>query len=163
MGLVNLLADVGTEYRKLKFGNDRPGGGNSKQPFIQQDLPPLSEETPSTFPDFLLRDPKNQLDNRKDDLERISKFLISREGGLFVAKQELLSLQNPLTQGQPNRDTIFSGLYNPLLTLQQIAGAGTGLHIEKQGPFPIFDNNVKYNTTSAAAIRFIVRTTKNGC
>jgi hypothetical protein len=145
MGLVNLLADVGTEYRKLKFGNDRPGGGNSKQPFIQQDLPPLSEETPSTFPDFLVRDPKNQLDNRKDDLERISKFLISREGGLFVAKQELLSLQNPIVPGQPNRTKPFNGLYNPLLTLTQVGAQGTGLHVERQGTFPIFNDDLKYD------------------
>jgi hypothetical protein len=146
MALINLLADVGTEYRKLKFGNDRPGGGSSKQPFIQKDLPSLEQQPENTFPDFLLRDPKNQLENRVDDLNRISKFLISREGGLFIAKQELLSLQNPLTQGRPNRSTPVSGLYAPYMTLLQVAGAGTGLHIEKQGLLPIFNNDTKYST-----------------
>jgi hypothetical protein len=144
MGLVSRLADIGTEYRKLKFGNDRPGGGDSKQPFIKQDLPSLESEQKPTFPDFLLRDPKNALNDRKDDLERISKFLISREGGLFVAKQELLSLTNPIVPGQPNRSKPFNGLYNPLLTLTQVGGSGTGLHVERQGTFPIFDEKLKY-------------------
>jgi hypothetical protein len=144
MGLVSRLADIGTEYRKLKFGNDRPGGGDSKQPFIKQDLPSLESEQKPTFPDFLLRDPKNALNDRKDDLERISKFLISREGGLFVAKQELLSLTNPIVPGQPNRSKPFNGLYNPLLTLTQVGASGTGLHVERQGTFPIFDEKLKY-------------------
>ena len=132
--------------RDLKFGNDRPGGGNSKQPFVTKDLPAVDSAPTDTFPDFILRDPKNQLENRKDDLTRISKFLLSREGGLFIAKQELLSLQNPLTPGRPNRSNPVAGLYNPLMTLAQVAGAGTGLHIEKQGLFPILSNDEKYNS-----------------
>jgi hypothetical protein len=132
--------------RDLKFGNDRPGGGNSKQPFVTKDLPAVDSAPTDTFPDFILRDPKNQLENRKDDLTRISKFLLSREGGLFIAKQELLSLQNPLTPGRPNRSNPVAGLYNPLMTLAQVAGAGTGLHIEKQGLFPILSNEDKYNS-----------------
>ena len=123
MALRKLLTDVGTEYRNLKFGNDRPGGGSSKQPYVIKDLPPVESEPTSTFPDFLLRDPKNQLENRVDDLTRISKFLVSRNGGLFVAKQELLSLQNPLVPGRPNRSNPVAGLYNPLMTLAQVAGA----------------------------------------
>jgi hypothetical protein len=145
MGLVSRLANIGTEYRKLKFGNDRPGGGDSKQPFIKQDLPNLESEPSSTFPDFLLRDPKNALNDRKDDLERISKFLVSREGGLFVAKQELLSLTNPIVPGQPNRSKPFNGLYYPYMTLGQVGASGTGLHIEKQGALPIFNNYLKYD------------------
>ncbi len=57
MALRKLLTDVGTEYRNLEFGNDRPGGGNSKQPFIIKDLPPVESDPDSTFPDFILRDP----------------------------------------------------------------------------------------------------------
>jgi len=144
MALRKLLTDVGTQYRNLQFGNDRPGGGSSKQPYVIKDLPPVESDPDSTFPDFILRDPKNQLENRKDDLTRISKFLVSRNGGLFIAKQELLSLQNPLVPGRPNRSNPVAGLYNPLMTLAQVAGAGTGLHIEKQGASPIFNDEVKY-------------------
>ena len=144
MALRELLTDVGTQYRNLKFGNDRPGGGSSKQPFIIKDLPPVESDPDSTFPDFLLRDPKNQLENRIDDTTRIGKFLLSRNGQLFIAKQELLSLQNPLVPGRPNRSNPVAGLYNPLMTLAQVAGSGTGLHIEKQGLGPIFNSEVKY-------------------
>ena len=144
MALRELLTDVGTQYRNLKFGNDRPGGGNSKQPYIIKNLPPVESDPDSTFPDFLLRDPKNQLENRIDDTTRIGKFLLSRNGQLFIAKQELLSLQNPLVPGRPNRSNPVAGLYNPLMTLAQVAGSGTGLHIEKQGLSPIFNSEVKY-------------------
>jgi hypothetical protein len=146
MALRQRLTDIGTEYRNLQFGKDRPGGGDSKHPFVTKDLPAVDSAPTDTFPDFILRDPKNQLENRKDDLIRISKFLKSREGGLFIAKQELLSLQNPLTPGRPNRSNPVAGLYNPLMTLAQVAGAGTGLHIEKQGLFPILSDDEKYNS-----------------
>jgi hypothetical protein len=147
MALKELLTDP-TQFkynsRSLKYGNDRPGGGSSKQPFIQTKLPSVESEPTSVWPDFLLRDPKNALNDRADDLERISKFLVSREGGLFIAKQELLSLQNPIVPGRPNRATATSGMYNPLMTLAQVGASGTGLHIEKQGLYPIWDKTEKY-------------------
>ena len=142
-GPVNAL-ETPFNQRSLKFGNDRPGGGSSGQPFIQQPLPGVNSDPNAPFPDFLLRDPKNALNDRVDDLKRISKFLVSTEGGLFIAKQELLSLQNPIIPGRPNRSTPVSGLYNPLLTLAQVGAAGTGLHLERQGLFPIFSDTEKY-------------------
>jgi len=33
------LVDLKTDLTSLKFGNDRPGGGSSKQPFITKDIP----------------------------------------------------------------------------------------------------------------------------
>jgi len=148
MALKELLADPANfkyNSRSLKFGNDRPGGGSSKQPYVTTPLPKVDSDPISTFPDFLLRDPKNALNDRVDDLKRVTKFLVSREGGLFVAKQQLLSLQNPIVPGRPNRATPISGLYNPLMTLAQVGASGTGLHIEKQGLFPITDNTTKYD------------------
>lgn len=142
-GPVNAL-ETPFNQRSLKFGNDRPGGGSSKQPFIQQPLPGVNSDPNAPFPDFLLRDPKNALNDRVDDLKRIGKFLLTTEGLLFVAKQQLLSLQNPIVPGRPNRSTPISGLYNPLLTLAQVGAAGTGLHLERQGLFPIFSNTDKY-------------------
>jgi hypothetical protein len=147
MALKELLTDPANfkyNSRSLKFGNDRPGGGSSKQPYIKTPLPKVDSDPSTTFPDFLLRDPKNALNDRVDDLARISKFLVSREGGLFIAKQELLSRANPIVPGKPNRSNPVSGYYNPLMTLAQVAASGTGLHIEKQGLFPIFDKYEKY-------------------
>jgi hypothetical protein len=143
-GPVNVM-ETPFNQRSLKFGGDRPGGGSSGQPFIQEPLPGVNSDPNAPFPDFLLRDPKNALNDRVDDLERISKFLLTTEGGLFIAKQELLSLQNPIVPGRPNRATPTSGLYNPLMTLAQVGAAGTGLHIEKQGLYPIFDPTQKYD------------------
>jgi len=143
-GPVNIV-DTPFTQRSLKFGNDRPGGGSSKQPYIKKPLPGVNSDPNAPFPDFLLRDPKNALNDRVDDLERIGKFLVSTEGGLFIAKQELLSLQNPIVPGRPNRSTPVSGLYNPLMTLTQVGASGTGLHIEKQGLFPIFDKTETYS------------------
>ena len=43
MGLINLQTDL----KSLKFGKDRPGGGNSGQPFIQTPIPDnQSDSTP---------------------------------------------------------------------------------------------------------------------
>lgn len=171
MALKNLLTDLTTFYddnpyqdkykgkagpayvkkqpflaRNLSYGNDRPGGGSSGQPFIVKRIPNVNSAPTEQFPDFILRDPKNALNNRRDDLERITKFLKTTQGTLFIAKQELLSLQNPLVPGRPNRSNPVAGLYNPAMTLAQVAGAGTGLHIEKQGLTPIFTDTVKYET-----------------
>lgn len=139
-------ADGELNARSIPFGNDRPEGGSSKQPFIQKKLPKVESAPTTQWPDFLLRDPKNVYNGRKDDLVRITKFLSSTEGVLFIAKQELLSLQNPITPGRPNRSNPAAGLYNPSMTLGQVAVAGTGIHIEKQGLIPIFNNREKYET-----------------
>jgi hypothetical protein len=159
-----LALKQGFNQRSIPFGDDRPGGGSSKQPFLQQKLPAVNSSPTDTFPDFLLRDPKNAINDRADDLKRITKFLLTPQGGLFIAKQELLSLQNPIVPGRPNRATPTSGLYNPLMTLAQVGASGTGLHIEKQGLYPIFDKYEKYeyqyknlfnfNTTNRLTVLF---------
>lgn len=134
----------GFDQRSIPFGNDLPGGGSSKQPFIKKKLPSVLSDPTVDWPDFLVRDPKNFFNTRLDDVERIGKFLLTPEGLLFTAKQELLSLQNPIVPGRPNRSTPVAGLYYPYMTLGQVAAEGTGLHIEKQGASPIFNQNVKY-------------------
>ncbi len=140
--------------RSIPFGSDRPDGGSSKQPFITTPIPGVNEDPGSTFPDFLLRDPKNALNDRADDLLRISKFLTTPQGLLFITKQQLLSLQNPIVPGRPNRSSALAGLYNPLMTLGQAAASGTGLHIEKQGLYPIFGDIEKYATVYKNLSRF---------
>lgn len=136
----------GFNQRSLPFGDDRPDGGNSGQPFIVKKLPEVNSDPLVESPDFILRRPEEFLDTRKDDFIRIGKFLKSTEGILFIAKQELLSLMNPPVPGRPNRSKPFNGLYNPAMTLLQVTGQGTGLHIEKQGLLPIYDNQSKFET-----------------
>jgi hypothetical protein len=132
--------------RSLTYGKDRPGGGDSPYPLIVKYLPPVENPPGTNSPDFLLRDPSRALNWRVDDVTRITKFFTTTEGTLFLGKQQLLSLQNPIVPGRPNRSTPVSGLYNPALTLLQVAGAGTGLHVERQGLIPLFTNKDKYET-----------------
>lgn len=135
---------TGFDQRSIPFGNDLKGGGSSNQPFIKKKLPGVLSDPVTDWPDFLIRDPKSFFDTRKDDVERITKLLLTPQGLLFTAKQELLSLQNPLVPGRPNRSKPGAGLYYPYMTLGQVAVQGTGLHIEKQGASPIFGQQSKY-------------------
>jgi hypothetical protein len=130
--------------RSFKYGDDRPDGGSSKQPFIKSVLPDVNSNPTSAT--GLLAGITRQITARVDDLQRIGRFLITPKGLLFIAKQNILSTQNPIVPGRPNRSGPLKGFYNPLITLAQVATSGTGIHLEKQGLLPIGFNNdeVKY-------------------
>ena len=134
----------GFNQRSFKYGDDRPDGGSSKQPFVRSVLPDVNSDPTSAT--GLLAGITRQITARVDDLERIGKYLITPKGLQFIAKQELLSTQNPIVPGRPNRSGPLKGFYNPLSTLAQVAASGTGLHLEKQGLLPIGfkDEEVKY-------------------
>jgi hypothetical protein len=135
----------GFNQRSLTFGDDRPAGASSKQPFIKSPLPDVNSDPTSAT--GLLAGVTREVTSRAKDLTRISKFLISPKGLQFIAKQELLSTQNPIVPGKPNRSTTLKGFYNPLSTLAQVAASGTGLHIERQGLLPVFNSADKYEKT----------------
>lgn len=130
--------------RSFRYGDDRPDGGSSKQPFVRSVLPDVNSDPTSAT--GLLAGITRQITARVDDLERIGKYLTTPKGLQFIAKQELLSTQNPIVPGKPNRSGPLEGFYNPLNTLTQVAASGTGLHLEKQGLLPIGfnDKEVKY-------------------
>ena len=135
----------GFNQRSLTYGNDRPANGSSKQPFVIDRLPSVNSDPTSAT--GLIAGVTREVESRTDDLERISKFLITPKGLQFIAKQELLSTQNPIVPGRPNRSTPLKGFYNPLSTLAQVAASGTGLHIERQGLLPVFNSADKYEKT----------------
>ena len=139
------VQSYGFNQRSLTFGDDRPANGSSKQPFIKTGLPPVDSDPTSAT--GLIAGITREIESRTDDLERISKFLITPKGLQFIAKQELLSTQNPIVPGRPNRSTPLKGFYNPLSTLAQVAASGTGLHIERQGLLPVFNSADKYEKT----------------
>jgi hypothetical protein len=124
MGLVNLK----TNLKSLRYGNDRPGGGSSGQPYITT---PIPDGLTAVGPDFLLR--QGALRASLTDSERLFKFFfdpLSPSGLLFTAKQELLERQNPVIPGGLNR------IYLPTSTISQ-AGLNTlGFHLNKQGLDP---------------------------
>lgn len=127
------LIDLKTDLKSLRYGNDRFGGGSSGQPFITT---PIPEGYIGSRPDFLLR--QGALDTTPvtiggvtlpipTDSVRITKFLDSTEGQLFITKQIALERQNPAIPGGLTR------IYNPLNTIAQVGGLPLGSHLNKQG------------------------------
>ena len=142
---------------------DRPGGGNSGQPYMQ--FPIESASTPDNLQTYYQTN-RNSLDfpirggaitelvngsyssmSSTIDRERIQKFFKDApRGKTFIQKQIGLQLTNPRTQ-VPN-SLEFVGLsignavipvtqtYNPLNTLAQIQVQGTGAHFNRQGVVP---------------------------
>ena len=133
----------GFNQRSLEFGKDRPGDGSSRQPFIKGGIPGVEENIPSAT--GLIAGITREVSSRSTDLERITKFLTTPKGLLFIGKQQILSGQNPIVPGRPNRSGPLKGLYNPLATLAQVAASGTGFHLNKQGKIQgSFDDSLKY-------------------
>ena len=125
MPLINLK----TNFKSLKFGKDRIGGGSSNQPYITKPIPD-SLSSLSQGLDFVLRDGPLALERRLDDVSRLTQMFFdtkSPNGILFTAKQESLSRQQVETLGNPER------IYNPGNTLAQVAVQGSGIHYVKQG------------------------------
>ena len=134
------LIDLKTDLKSLRFGvnssSDRPGGGNSSQPYIVDPIDD-SEQLPTTNEDFLLRGGMNAPKDALLDVKRLTKWFFDDKnpsGILFTAKQNALSLIAARTQASgvgPNE-----GIYTPLSTLGQALGGFAGLHLPKQGLIP---------------------------
>ncbi len=123
MGLVNLT----TNLKSLKYGNDRPGGGSSGQPYI---VTPIPNDLTSNGPDFLLR--QGALKASLTDNERLLKWFsdpLSVRGLLFTTKQIALERQNPKMVG-------IDRVYLPTNTLSQALLLPEGFHLNKQGLDP---------------------------
>lgn len=143
MGLIKLK----TNLKSLKFGvspaSDRPGGGNSNQPYITSPI-----DTPPEFnTDFLLRGGIRATQHSIDDTKRLTKFFMdlkSPKGVLFTAKQNLLSRTGVATQASDIIDwknaPLNDGFYTPLSTLAQTGIGVLGGHIPKQGIIPFLGN-----------------------
>jgi hypothetical protein len=124
MKLVNLK----TNLKSLKYGNDRPGGGSSNQPYI---VTPIPDGLTNNSPDFLLR--QGALQASLTDSERLTKFFLddsSIRGALFTTKQVSLERQNPAVPGGLIR------VYLPTSTLSQALLLPEGIHLNKQGVDP---------------------------
>ena len=128
MPLVTLLNE--TQLKSLGYGNDRPDGASSNQPYITS---PIPEGREATSPDFLLRNGYLNPLSSLEDASRLTKYFLdtkSPNGLLFVAKQELLERQNP------NVDDGIVRIYNPLSTIAQAGVLSIGYHLNKQGLNP---------------------------
>jgi hypothetical protein len=144
------LIDLKTDLTSLKFGGDRPGGGSSREPFVQGK--PLNkriaddgiETLGSTGgPDMFIRGGFKAATSTANDLERLGKYFSTVEGGLFVVQQNTLSaLGNRIYGGYPlnvraeNSFRLNDGVYTPLSTLAAATGVSIGGHPNKQGTDP---------------------------
>lgn len=131
----------GTRLRSLKYGRDREGGGNSREPFITEPLPGVEEDNPNVGllgnGDFLLR--AGSIERSFDDVKRITKFFTTGKGLGFVAKQNILSRTNVKPQGA---GALGQGAYIPTSTLAQVGVSAAGGHLVKQGLNPFRDLSV---------------------
>ncbi len=140
MGLINLQ----TNLKSLKFGNDRPGGGSSGQPFIKKPLfTDITDRIGPSNTDFLLRGGIQAPLRAAEDVVRLTKYMFDRKnpsGLFFIAKQNLLSRISVKTESSRGLaylgGIINAGVYTPLSTLAQAGVGFTGTHLIKQGLDP---------------------------
>jgi hypothetical protein len=124
MGLINKLDD--TKFRSLKWGHDRPGGGDSRQPYIKVKIDKVGNfgnqiRFANHFDDGLIRGGVvGSTQAAVTDLIRVGKFMTDfPKGPLFLAKQVGLQLSNPKIETGPinplkniSGDSKLSGLIN---------------------------------------------------
>jgi hypothetical protein len=125
------IISLKTNLKSLGYGDDRPGGASSNQPYIQT---PIPEGRELTSPDFLLRNGYLNAVNSAQDVSRLTQYFLddkSPNGILFTTKQELLERQNVKVNNGVNR------IYNPLGTVTQVGVLSTGYYLNKQG-FDVF-------------------------
>jgi hypothetical protein len=116
------LIDLKTDLKSLKYGKDRPGGGDSGQPYQKVDINKVDSGFNrfrlTNFDDGLVRGGVVGAANAAIvDTLRIGKFLKDfPKGPLFITKQIGLQLSNPIiehkTDFPTNRPTRGQGLFN---------------------------------------------------
>jgi hypothetical protein len=155
------LISQNTNLKSLRYGKDRPGGGNSNQPYIQTTIQGntliapgiglLGRGTGGT--DFLLRGGTLTPSRAAKDVSRLTKMFFdfkSPNGVLFTAKQNLLSRTNVKTQAS---GILNQGAYLPTSTLLQVAGNAFGIHLNKQGINPFRNTSPDNGTGSLFGLR----------
>jgi len=143
MPLINLKTDL----RSLRYGNDKPGGGSSGQPYIQKSIP-SPEDSPSNIfntsgPDSLLRGGLLAPIKGVNDVSRLSQMFFdfkSPSGPLFIAKQNLLSRTSVKTEASKGigygGGGVNQGVYLPTSTIAQAGVGFTGTHLNLLGIDP---------------------------
>jgi len=164
------LIDLQTNLKSLKYGQDRPDGGNSGQPYIQTDI--TTADPGLKFDDGFVRGGTvNAAQLGLIDNKRISKFFNDKpKGFLFRTKQVGLQLANPRLEIPKNPANIISGIPdNPLAvgtnglleptriynilgtnTLLQIPVNAFGGHFNRHGLLPIQTDASKYEAVVTA-------------
>jgi hypothetical protein len=165
------LLDLKTDLKSLKYGKDRPGGGDSGQPYQKVDINTVDSGfnrfRMTKFDDGLVRGGVVGAANAAIvDTLRIGKFLKDfPKGPLFIVKQIGLQLSNPaletkkITIGNGRGVLGFIGnalsavnnalgptrIYNlGINTLAQVPVNAFGIHFNRHGLVPVQDDSTKY-------------------
>ncbi len=156
--LKSSVEDGGTALKSLKYGNDRPGGGDSGQPYIKS---PIDQPSSISDEDTILRGGLKAPSSALEDVSRLTKYFFNfknPDGLLFVAKQNILSRISPKTEASfglayggfskdidlktgnvssnQSNGALNAGIYTPLSTISQAGVGWIGTHLNKQGIDP---------------------------
>ena len=166
------LLDLKTDLKSLKYGKDRPGGGDSGQPYQQVNINTVDSGfnrlRMTRFDDGLIRGGiVGAVNASVVDTLRIGKFLTDfPQGPLFIARQVGLQLSNPkletrkLPSGGSGVLGFLSNLANTINdkfgigptriynlginTLAQVPVNAFGIHLNRHGLLPVQDDTTKY-------------------
>lgn len=142
MGLLSKLNNGDTSLKSIPFGNDQPGGGSSKQPYIRK---PIDEDQTTSAYDneFIIRGGIEAPISAGEDVARLTKYFFdirNPNGLLFTAKQNILSRTGTKTESSKGigyaGGALNEGIYTPLSTLAQSGVGFLGVHLNKQGLDP---------------------------
>lgn len=129
------LIDLKTDLKSLNYGDDRAGGGSSREPFITSDIP---DELPNNSIDVILRD--GSLVRGAQDVSRLTQLFTTPKGLKFITNTNLLSRTSVKTEATIGPayagGTINQGVYTPASTLAQAAIAYSGTHLNLLGLDP---------------------------
>jgi hypothetical protein len=148
------LLDLQTDLKSLKYGQDRPNGGSSGQPYIQTDIRTVDATfggvNLTLYDDGLVRGGMVAATNASaTDTIRLTKFFLDfPKGPLFITKQVGLQLSNPQLEQKgttTERSIGSSRIYNlGINTLAQVPLTAFGEHIVRHGILPISEPNTYY-------------------
>lgn len=154
------LLDLQTDLKSLKYGQDRPNGGSSGQPYIQTDIRTVdatfSGANLTLYDDGLIRGGMVASQNAAaTDTLRIAKFFTDPpKGPLFLVKQVGLQLSNPQLERRGDTTERYVGpsrIYNlGINTLAQVPLTAFGEHIVRHGILPINDPDTYYESVVTA-------------
>lgn len=164
MSLLNLT----TNLKSLKYGSDRPGGGDSGQPYIQSDINSAKQIVRKDEDGYIRGGNTGAKNASTTDLLRIERFIDSKpKGYLFITKQIGLQYSNPRLETKKVKiggesgiikfvnsaiNTVSSNLgptriYNlGLNTLAQVPQTAYGIYFNRHGLTPIQDDETKYQS-----------------
>jgi hypothetical protein len=134
MGILQKYTENGSEYKSLKFGKDKPGGGSSNEPFMKKDINTAEPIQPGLlgFPSVLRGGIYSEA-LAATDVARLTKYFLTPDGIQFALNQNLLSRLAPRTEAS---GVLNEYIYTPLSTLAQAGVGNLGVHLNKQGLDP---------------------------